>query len=206
MFTFQRVRITLFSVTIFIGFRSTKVRMALHHTQPDEASLKALINYFFDLCLLRANPQDMPASQALLSITFICNVLAGLLLIGDVRPHPATALFESFLGATLLLSTLWVMLSLSKMRARFTQSATALMGSGLLLSLIALPLLVLAGSSQSEPNLAGVLLLLLVMWSIIVLGHIVRHTFTLPLSAAIGVSLLYTIFSYIVMANIFQVN
>ncbi len=168
--------------------------------------MKALINYFFDLCLLRVNPQDLPASQALLSITFICNVLVGLLLIGDVRPHPIAALFESFLGATLLLGTLWLMLSLRKMRGRFTQSATALMGSGLLLSLIALPLLVLADNSQNEPNLAGVLLLLLVMWSLIVLGHIVRHTFTLPLSSAIGVSLLYTIFSYIVMANIFQVS
>jgi len=180
--------------------------MALHHALPDEAFLKALINYFFDLCLLRVKPQDLPASQALLSITFICNVLAGLLLIGDVRPDPAIALLESFLGALLLLGTLWVMLTLRNMGARFTQSATALMGSGLLLSLIALPLLVLADSSQNEPNLAGVLLLLLVMWSIVILGHIVRHTFTLSLSIAIGFSLLYTFFSYAVMANFFQVS
>ncbi len=82
------------------------------------------------------------------------------------------------------------------------------MGSGLLLSLVALPLLVLAGNSGGEtlPDLAGALLLLLVVWSMIVLSHIVRHTFTIPLSLALGLSILYTFFSYAVMANIFQVT
>ncbi|MCF6283448.1 MAG: hypothetical protein L3J28_14805 [Candidatus Polarisedimenticolaceae bacterium] len=167
--------------------------------------MKALINYFFDLCLLRVKPQDLPASQALLSITFILNVLVGLLLIGDVRPHPAAALLESFIGASLLLITLKGMLYLRQIEARFIQSATALMGSGLILSLIALPLLVLAGNG-GEPTLAGTLLLLLVMWSIIILAHILRHTFTLPLPLAISFGLLYTFFSYAVMANIFQVS
>lgn len=167
--------------------------------------MKALVNYFFDLCLLRAKPQDLSASHALLTIMFILNVLAGLLLIGDVRPHPAAALLESFLGACLLLVTLKGMLYLRQIDARFIQSATAMMGSGLMLSLIALPLLVLAGSGE-EATLAGALLLLLVMWSIIVFAHILRHTFTLPLSLAIGFGLLYTFFSYVVMTTIFQVS
>ncbi len=169
--------------------------------------MKALTNYFFDLCLLRSKPQDLPSSPVLLSLTFTLNVLAGLLLIGDVRPNPAIAFLESFTGALLLLGSLWVLLSLRGMRARFIQSATALMGSGFLFSLIALPLIVLANSGgDTEPNLASTLLLLLVIWSIIVLSHIMRHTFTLPFSLALGLSVLYTLFSYAVMANIFQVT
>jgi len=169
--------------------------------------LKALTNYFFDLCLLRAKPQDLPASSLLLSLTFILNVLAGLLLIGDVRSNLVIALFESISGAVLLLGSLWGLLLLRGMHARFTQSATALMGSGLLLSLVALPLLVLASSSDGEtlPDLAGALLLLLVIWSMIVLSHIMRHTFAISFSLALSLSILYTLFSYAVMANIFQV-
>lgn len=170
--------------------------------------MKALTNYFFDLCLLRANPQDLPASQTLLTLTFIFNVLVGVLLIGDVRPHPALALLESLFDAVLMLGLLGVMLFLRGQQARFQQTATALMGSGLLLGLVALPLLVLAGNGQAggEPNLASLLLLMLVMWSMVVLGHILRHAFTLPMPLAIGFGLLYTIFSYAVMATIFQVN
>lgn len=170
--------------------------------------MKALINYFFDLCLLRTSPQDLPASQALLVLTLICNVIVGLLLIGDTRPHPALALLESLLDTLLMLGMLWLMLSLRSLQARFIQTATALMGSGLLLGLIALPLLVLSGDGQAEsaPNLANLLLLILVIWSMAVLGHILRHTFNLPPAIAIAFGLLYTFFSYAVMANIFQVS
>lgn len=168
--------------------------------------MKALINYFFDLCLLRVKPQDLPASHSLLNLTFTLNVFAGLLLIGDVRPNPAIALLESFLGAVLLLSSLWVMLYWQKKATRFTQAATGMMGTGFLLSLIALPLLVLAGGEQGALNIAGVLLLLLVIWSIVVLGYILQHTFDIPLSMAIAVGLLYTFISYTVMNILFQIN
>ena len=170
--------------------------------------MKALINYFFNLCLLRAKPQDLPASQALLVVISIFNILVGLLLIGDMRPRFTLALFESLFDTMLMLGVLWLMLTLRNLQARFLQTATALVGSGLLLGLIALPLFVLSGSGQTEsdPSLVSLLLFALVMWSMVVLGHILRHTFNLPMPLAIGFGLLYTFFSYAVMANIFQVS
>ena len=170
--------------------------------------MKALVNHFIDLCLLRAKPQDLPASQALFMLTFLINAVVGLMLIGDARSHPLLALLESVTEAIMMLVLLRFFLQLRQLQARFLQTAAALMGSGLMLGLVALPLLVLAGRGgpEGDPGLAGMMLLMLVMWSMVVLGHILRHAFEIPLFLAVGLGVLYTLFSYTVMTNLFQVS
>ncbi|RDH85426.1 MAG: hypothetical protein DIZ78_10795 [endosymbiont of Escarpia spicata] len=163
--------------------------------------MKALLNFFVDLCLLRAAPQDLPASGVILAGTFLLNILVSLLMIVDARHGPGLALIESLFETFLMLTVLYLALRTRRLRGRFQQSATALMGSGLLLGLLALPLV--AWSHRSESTEAG---LLLIIWSIVVLGHIIRHTFGLTLNIGVALGVLYTMLAWSMVARLFPVT
>ncbi|MBL3589057.1 MAG: hypothetical protein JMN24_04580 [gamma proteobacterium endosymbiont of Lamellibrachia anaximandri] len=166
--------------------------------------MKALLNFFVDLCLLRAAPQDLPASGVILAGTFLLNILVSLLMIVDARHGPGLALIESLFETFLMLVVLYLALRTRRLRGRFQQSATALMGSGLLLGLLALPLV--AWSHRSESTEASLLLLLLIIWSIVVLGHIIRHTFGLTLNIGVALGVLYTMLAWSMVARLFPVT
>ncbi|MBA1446760.1 MAG: hypothetical protein M3H12_19675 [Chromatiales bacterium] len=166
--------------------------------------MKALLNFFVDLCLLRAAPQDLPASSVILAGTFLLNILVSLLMIVDARHGPGLAMIESLFETFLMLAALYLALRTRSLRGRFQQSATALMGSGLLLGLLALPLV--AWSHRSESTEAGLLLLLLIIWSIVVLGHIIRHTFGVTLNIGVALGVLYTMLAWSMVARLFPVT
>ena len=156
--------------------------------------LKALLNYLVDLCLLRAGPQDLPGSNLLLVLFTLLNVLAGVVMITGARLGLSAAIAESLFEAALMLSALHLGLKLRNRLPRFQQAATALMGSSLLLGLLALPLVAL--SNRSESLVAGLLLLLLMVWSMVVLGHILRHTFDVTFHFGLGLAVLYTLLAW----------
>ena len=75
--------------------------------------------------------------------------------------------------------------------------------SGLLLGLLSLPLVSWNHRSQSAES--SLLLLLLIFWSILVLGHILRHAFSVPLNVGIAIGVAYTLFSWNLLALLFPV-
>lgn len=167
--------------------------------------LKALLNYFVDLCLLRAAPQALPVSDALFALTFTANVLAGALLAVGVASGFGLSLIESLVEVVLALAVLRMALSLRGLSARFNQTASAMLGSSALLSLLALLLLTLgAGSGGESVSPADLALVILVVWSIVVLGHILRHAFELTLGQGVVVAFLYTFASYLLISPFFM--
>ncbi len=169
--------------------------------------MNALLNYFVDLCLLRAAPQDVPESSALFGATVVANVLVSLMLIVTARLGPMVALAESLVDVGLMLIVLRSALVLTGRQARFHQSATAILGSSTLMGLASLPLLGWSGVAESgSAALSGLLLLALVAWSLVVLGHILHHTFNLPLRRGILVGVIYTFASYAFIGALFPLN
>jgi hypothetical protein len=169
--------------------------------------LKVLINYFVDLCLLRAAPQELPASSAVFQLALVANVLVGLLLIAGARMGPLLSLMESLLEVGLMLAVLRAGLYWRRLLPRFQQTATAIMGSSALLGLVALPMLSLTNSGDGDAaTFSGLLLVLLLLWSVVVLGHIVRHAFNLALGQGILVGVLYTLASYAVIGTLFPLD
>jgi len=165
--------------------------------------MKTLLNHFVDLCLLRLGPQDLPFSIQLLVVTTALNVLVGVVMIVDVRTGVALALGESLFDAGLMLAVLHLGLRSQNRLARFVQAATALMGSGLLLGLLALPLI--SWSRSSDTAAAGLLLLTLIVWSMVVMGHILRHTFEIGLGIGVGLAFAYTLLSWNLTLILFPV-
>ena len=169
--------------------------------------MNALFNYFVNLCLLRAAPQDLPSSSALLGVVFVINALIGTLLMATTELGPGLALVESVFELGLMLGVLRIALFLRGHPARFNQSATAVMGSSILMSLLALPLLAGGVASGGGTDAGGVMLLLgMVVWSVVILGHILRYTFDLTPGQGVAVAALYSFASYQLTTSLFSIG
>lgn len=166
--------------------------------------MKALINTAVDLCLLRLGPQQLPASPVLLAVCLLLNLLVGMLMVVGVNAGFMQALLQSLFEIALMLGVLYAALKLYQKRSRFSQTATALMLSNLLLGLFSLPLV--SWNQRSQSLGSGVLLLLLIFWSIVVMGHILRHAFNVHLNIGILAGIIYTLFYWNLIAMLFPVT
>lgn len=157
--------------------------------------MAALIRFFLELCLLRRAPQDLPGSSTLLGLVLAINLGASLLVGLAADLSAPVALGQGLADALLTLGLLHLALSLTRHPARFLQLATALLGAGALLSLVAVaPLLLLSGAeSRGETSLAGLPLLVLLFWSLLVTGHILRHGLDLRLGQGVLIAVGYNL-------------
>jgi len=175
--------------------------------EPGNHKLRALITFFVELCLLRRPPQDLPASKVLLGLTLVSDLVVGLL-VGVTAGLPwLTSLLQGVAEILLMMTALYVALTQLKLRARFLQSATALLGSGALLGLVAIPPLSLNPTGSQERDLAALgafMLLGLVIWGILVTGHILKHTFTITLGQGTAIALAFQIVAVTLVTSLFS--
>ena len=162
-----------------------------------------LIRFWLGLCLLKAAPQDMPASRPVLVVSVACYALMSMLLAtlsSGFHDGVRVALLELSLLALFTASLLY----LFSRPARINQTLAALTGSGSLLGLPALLLVLWAGPGPAMPlqSMGGLLLLL---WNLLVNAHIMRHALSISLALGAGVSLMYILVStQIILAGLPQ--
>jgi hypothetical protein len=167
--------------------------------------LLVIINFFIELALLRRAPQDLPASSALLALVLVVGLASGLLLAMTAGVGLASGLVQSLLDLGLMLAALSVGLRLVGHPGRFLQTATALIGVDTLITLIALLPVGLARPSDAESSLlalAGMLFLLLVAWSVLAIGHILRHAFGLTLLQGAAIAIGFDLLSFVIVGGI----
>ena len=91
-------------------------------------------------------------------------------------------------------------------RERIVQTLTALAGTGALITIVSLPISGWfrgADKESGEGGLAVLMLLLLVGWSLAVVGHILRHALDLPIAGGTLVAVAYFAVSMIVIEAFF---
>jgi hypothetical protein len=154
-----------------------------------------LLTIWLDICLLRAGPQDLPASRVLLGLT-----LSSYLLVSTLLSLPGYPAFTSLqiAAADLVLLVLFAasVLYLTGRAARLIQTLSALAGTGTLLGLLGLPLVhSLYRAQDAEQVSLPVLLfwLLLMVWNLVVVAHIIRHALSIILPIAVAIAVLYTL-------------
>jgi len=159
-----------------------------------------------DICLLRAGPQQLPHSSSLLVLCLIVyfslDVALAKLSITFVQPV-AFALFDT----GLMLGFAWFMLSFKGYYSRFTQTAIAFSGSGILLGLVAWVLLswqVSYVDSQQAVALPTLLLLVHMLWNLAVISAIIHHAVSITIYWAWGVTLSY-FFIYMIVIRLMAV-
>ena len=170
--------------------------------------MSRLILIWFDICLLRAGPQDLPASRELLVLA-----MAGYTLVSFLLSVPGYSLVVAgqlaLLDACLLIVFAATALYLMGEMARLIQTLTALSGTGTLLGLFALPMIqfLTPGQDSGQPSfVAGMLWLLLFGWNLIVVAHIMRHALSVNLPVAIGIAMLYILMALQIINVIFPMS
>lgn len=168
--------------------------------------MQALIQFFFELCLLRKAPQDLSASFALLGMTLVAEVLTGMIQANTMGQSLGLGLLQSLVSVALMLTPLYGALRLLDRLPRFQQTATALLGSGALLGFIAVVPMILMPHTDGKPASGGVAMLLLAVmaWSVLVTGHILRHTFEIRLGQGVFVAVAYYFFAISLMSELFS--
>jgi hypothetical protein len=161
--------------------------------------LNLLLKLFIDICRLRAKPQDVPASTSLMLMALIMVIVTGVpTMVGEVGGL-SSAILISLLDVTLTLILLAIFLYMMRLSSRLLQTATAMFGSGAVLNLISLPLVWLMDASPDGSGyllLGALLFFLLFIWSLVVMGHILQHSFNLQLSSGILLAMGYFLLVY----------
>jgi hypothetical protein len=164
-----------------------------------------LIRAWFDICLLRRAPQELPASNYLLGLALCCYAAVSVLV--SAQGYDFTrALQLATVDLGLLVVFIWLLLYLQGRQARFNQTLSAMAGTGSIMGLVALPLLLMAGpdtvSGEVPASLVSVWLLLL-LWNLFVMAHILRHALSATFLIGFGFSLLYALISMQVITALF---
>lgn len=167
-----------------------------------------LLQRFFEICLLRAGPQDLPASAFLLWFGLAAYFAVGMTMSVqnlDVLRAALLVALDIALLAALLFALLWSRDAL----ARYLQALTALLGTGAILQVAALPILswqragLSAETATPALMIASLLLWVWLLWNLLVIGHILRHTLSTRLPIGVGLGLVYLFISYSVTRILF---
>ena len=167
--------------------------------------MQTLIFRFFDICLLRAGPQDIPASLFLLRLVVVLSVIVGVFLNLQTEGF-SQSLIISLFNVVWLTVFLYFSLQLRGKLPRFKQSLIAMMGTNVILGLLIMPFmyhLVAAEAAGDSAPIAFQFFLLLLIWDITVFAHIIRHSLDIRLGYGFVISLGYLILSWWVIEMIF---
>ena len=164
-----------------------------------------LISAWFGICLLRTQPQDLPASRFLLGLSLASYALVSLLV--SVRSYGmAGAIQVAMLDIGLLTAFVLCLLYLQSKTARINQTLSALAGCGSLLGVFALPLVLLVQPGQLPDQIPVVLSLfwlLLFVWNLLMMAHIMRHALSSSFATGLAFSVLYMLVTMQVIATVF---
>ena len=157
------------------------------------------------VCLHKAGPADLPAKPGFLGLVLAGYVLVDIL-ISRINFTPGIAVAVSLLDALLLATFVQLVLRIRAKPERFNQTLAAMAGTGLLLGLLAVPVIQGLSAAQLADQAASGLALLwlaILIWSLLILGHILRHALEVKLATGIGIGVLYSLLSVMIVRSLF---
>lgn len=152
------------------------------------------LKVFLDIVLWRRGPQDLPASLLLLSLAGLAYAVVSVVQLLWIEGPAAAWLVFVVLDPLLLTGGTWLLLAFFGKRARFLQTATAVLGSGAVLgAALFLPVQWLLGAFDVQPGstVAGVAALALVVAFAVVVGRILKLATDSSLVTGIALALVY---------------
>lgn len=155
-----------------------------------------LFKIFWDICRLKAGPQDIPKGNGLLLSAIIAVIITDSFSTSILMPSLSG--LETVTIVTIynifLFTALYLLLRLIGYSSRGVQTVTALAGSGLFISLVLLPGLIVMNSAEEQVKSFVFYILADTVWRIAVNTHIFRHAFSVNLLLAMILSVSYLIF------------
>jgi hypothetical protein len=167
-------------------------------------AVNTLFRAFFNICLLKKGPQDLPLSRELLTLCLLLytavNILLALTTTAAVRAI-ASGVLETALVSTLTI----IILRLTRHPERWVQTLTALTGTGCILGIMALPLFagsMFPGAGDFLQALLVILYLILIIWSLAIMGHILRHALDTTLGTGVVFAIIYIVITSVLIGAI----
>ena len=162
-----------------------------------------LIDAFWKICLFKLAPQDLPGSSFLMMASAgaycVASMLGNLMVLSPGAAAVAAVLEVALVGAMTQL-LLWI----KELGARFQQTFTALMGSGAIVFIMALPIsFVQMQMGDQGAVLPSVMILVLIFWHLSVVGHILRHAMSAPFFVGVLLAVIYMYVSISVIQSLF---
>lgn len=147
--------------------------------------MQPLIRLFIDIIMHRKGPQDVPAGGAVLGLALLVYLAVGAIVLWPSRDGLHAVIGQLALDLLLVVAVFGGLLLATGRAARVGQTLAALFGTGALLSAAALPFVWMVarafidGAAVPGMEVVGLLgtmaLFMLLMASLLVTGHIVRH-------------------------------
>lgn len=144
--------------------------------------MNKLISAFWDICRLKVPPQDLPTSSVLLGLAIaayaVTSLLAAAMQLPAEKAVLAAALDVGLLGVLSYL-VLWIRM----LTPRWTQTMTALAGTGAVIAMFMLPFIFwqVNATTPETAFLPTVALLGCMIWDMFIIGHIMRHALNVPM-------------------------
>lgn len=158
------------------------------------AKVQQFLRIFLDIVLWRRGPEDLPASGLLVLITLAAYVAVSVAQLALLHEPPSTWLFFLIGDPLLLMAWVWLALRIFGHRERYSQTVSAVLGTGALLGLVLyLPLQLIVTLSGQEPasTLAQTFGLLLIVVFALVTGRIIKLATGTNLFNGIALALTY---------------
>lgn len=165
---------------------------------------KVLFLAFFEICRLNKGPQDIPASKNLLTLCLVGYGLLSVQLAALSQPIEK-AVFAGVMEVALIMIFSLALLQIRGKSERWVQMVTALAGTGIIISILALPLYLFIGiggeeamASSGVRALGLLFLAVLACWNITIMGHILKNALDINMFSAIilAISYIWVIFSF----------
>lgn len=136
-----------------------------------------LIQSFWEICLLQKAPQDIPYSRGLFLLLLAANFLVGTLYSGLSSPDVTfgSILLVASIHMLFFVGSLSVLMTVMGYSARIFQTLTALLGTGVIITLLAMPVVLAINYAPQLTGYFGLILLLLITWDLVIMAHILRH-------------------------------
>lgn len=155
-----------------------------------------LSKILLDICRLKAGPDALPRGPAVLILLVISAIVvdsaASAILI------PALSALEVVITIAVynlvLLTAVFILLKIVGYAPRALQTMSAIAGSGLVISLVLFPALLMIDSGKEQSQAIVLFVLIDNVWRIVVDAHIFRHAFSIGLLLAMVISLSYLLF------------
>jgi hypothetical protein len=166
----------------------------------------AILNSFWKICLLRLAPQDLPTSSLLLALSLLMYVLSSIV-VGLVNMSPLSALLSGVVDVLIVAGLTFLLLWVRDLGVRYMQTLTALAGSGTILAVFAAPVLWWQVQQPDVlPMVSTMLMMALLTWNLVVVGHVLRHAITTKLYLGILIALVYLYVAISIISSLFKVT
>lgn len=149
-------------------------------------------------------PQDLPPGENQLYVAIMLNFLTYVMaLVAHVGV--GDAVMHALLDIVITSGVLYLALMIRSQLARLQQALGAICGAGAVLNFAGIPMLQLTQTvvGQEPSKIAVLSHFVLLVWSLSLVGHVLRHTFNIRMSTSIVAAVFYYLFVISVFGVIF---